>query len=300
MRTADGIAHLLTDRPIRNGSGWLTLCPCHGDKRPSLSIRDGEAGKILVHCFAGCDPREVLKTLREMGLLDGENTTRPIPSPEPSRRRAALFNHLWSEARPIARSGIVDIYLTSRGIVLQEWPCDLREHPSFAVYEDGKRTGQAFPALLCVIRNGEGQQAGLHVTFLKQDGREKSAIGSPRRIIGIKEGSTRGGCIRLMEPASGHIGLGEGVETTLSASILTGIPGWAALTAGGIERAQLPSEIRCVTIFADRDRAGLTAAANACERFRKEGRKSEILAPDGRGMDFNEVLKKENARTVSG
>jgi hypothetical protein len=34
-------------------------CPAHEDRSPSLSIRaDGE--RVLVHCFAGCDPSDIL------------------------------------------------------------------------------------------------------------------------------------------------------------------------------------------------------------------------------------------------
>src|SRR5262245_35551145 len=38
----------------RNGTGWTACCPAHDDRRPSLSIREGEDGKVLVHCHAGC------------------------------------------------------------------------------------------------------------------------------------------------------------------------------------------------------------------------------------------------------
>ena len=43
----------------RNGS-WTACCPAHDDKSPSLSIREGEDGRVLVHCFGGCDVQEVL------------------------------------------------------------------------------------------------------------------------------------------------------------------------------------------------------------------------------------------------
>jgi len=43
----------------RNGS-WTACCPAHEDKSPSLSIREGEDGRVLVHCFGGCDVQEVL------------------------------------------------------------------------------------------------------------------------------------------------------------------------------------------------------------------------------------------------
>lgn len=38
---------------------WHARCPAHADKSPSLSIRD-DGDKVLLHCFAGCDPSDVL------------------------------------------------------------------------------------------------------------------------------------------------------------------------------------------------------------------------------------------------
>ncbi len=299
--TAHDIANGLMARPRRNGKGWLVLCPVHGDNHPSLSVRDGEDGKLLVKCFSGCDSREILRTLRDMRLLGG-SPLRPVEPPKPEKpvNRADLLNRLWEEAHPIEPGGLVACYMKCRGIELSDWPSDIREHPNFAVYEDGKRTGQRFPAVLVVIRNVEGCPSGLHITFINEDGSGKAGIDSPRRIIGAKEGSTRGGCVRLMEPKDGTIGLAEGIETALSAYLLTGTPCWAALTAGGIERAELTEDIRRVVIFADRDKAGLKAAANACERFRNEGRESEILAPDNWKSDFNDILRtNKNAQSVA-
>jgi 5S rRNA maturation endonuclease (ribonuclease M5) len=34
-------------------SGWIARCPAHEDRDPSLSLNDGEGGRILVHCHAG-------------------------------------------------------------------------------------------------------------------------------------------------------------------------------------------------------------------------------------------------------
>ncbi len=293
------IAHSLMARPRRNGPGWLVLCPAHGDKHPSLSIRDGEGGKLLVKCFVGCDGREILKTLREMGLLDGSATSRPVPPAPPAKDRADLLDRFWEESESIESGKVAAKYLVGRGIILSKWPSDIQEHPSLAVYEDGEPTGHRFPALIAVIRNGEGRPAGLHITFLKEDGSGKAPIESPRRIIGVREGSTRGGAVRLFDPRNGEIGLAEGLETAFSAYLMTGTPTWAALNAGGIERAVLPEEIRRVTIFADRDGAGLKSAALACERFRREGREVEILAPSEQGQDFNDILLKQNAHQTA-
>jgi hypothetical protein len=54
-------------RPRRSGSGWVALCPHHeldGQKHsPSLSVKMGQDGRILVHCFANCPPERVVAAL---------------------------------------------------------------------------------------------------------------------------------------------------------------------------------------------------------------------------------------------
>ena len=39
---------------------WIALCPAHEDRGPSLSLRELADGRVLVHCFAGCDASDVL------------------------------------------------------------------------------------------------------------------------------------------------------------------------------------------------------------------------------------------------
>jgi hypothetical protein len=55
----------------RNGRGWVARCCCHEDRRPSLSLCDGDNGELIVHCFANCDYRDILVELRRRGLLRG-------------------------------------------------------------------------------------------------------------------------------------------------------------------------------------------------------------------------------------
>ena len=43
----------------KNGTRYMARCPAHNDKKPSLSISEAD-GKILVHCFAGCETKDVL------------------------------------------------------------------------------------------------------------------------------------------------------------------------------------------------------------------------------------------------
>jgi putative DNA primase/helicase len=48
----------------RNGY-WMALCPAHNDHNPSLSIKEGDDGKPLLYCHAGCSFEQVMAELRE-------------------------------------------------------------------------------------------------------------------------------------------------------------------------------------------------------------------------------------------
>ena len=44
----------LLDGVRKSGSGWSARCPAHEDHSPSLSISEGDDGRVLLHCFTGC------------------------------------------------------------------------------------------------------------------------------------------------------------------------------------------------------------------------------------------------------
>lgn len=44
-------------------SKWKACCPAHDDRDPSLSIREAEDGKVLLHCWAGCFTADVLAAI---------------------------------------------------------------------------------------------------------------------------------------------------------------------------------------------------------------------------------------------
>ncbi len=67
----------------RQGKEWVARCPAHDDKRPSLSISEGEDGRALVHCHAGCKPEEILAALgMKLADLMPETPARPIHAPK--------------------------------------------------------------------------------------------------------------------------------------------------------------------------------------------------------------------------
>lgn len=47
----------------RDGQGWHARCPAHDDRRPSLSIAEGDDGRALVKCHAGCTPQAIVEAV---------------------------------------------------------------------------------------------------------------------------------------------------------------------------------------------------------------------------------------------
>jgi hypothetical protein len=56
------LAARLRARPAGDGR-WTARCPSHADRSPSLSIREGGGGRVLLHCFSGCRPEAVLAAM---------------------------------------------------------------------------------------------------------------------------------------------------------------------------------------------------------------------------------------------
>jgi hypothetical protein len=52
------------ERIKSTGKGkWIACCPSHNDRSPSLSVRELDDGRVLIHCHAGCSPEEVVTSV---------------------------------------------------------------------------------------------------------------------------------------------------------------------------------------------------------------------------------------------
>lgn len=82
--TADALLSRLNGCKRIGVDRWLALCPAHGDKRPSLAVREIDGDRILVKCFAGCATADVLAAI---GLdFDALFPSRPTHRGKPERR----------------------------------------------------------------------------------------------------------------------------------------------------------------------------------------------------------------------
>jgi len=76
--------------PERHGKDWIARCPAHDDETPSLSVAEGDDGKVLVRCFTGCNYRAIRDGL---GIEDADffppkpdAPHKPPPSKKPKRQ----------------------------------------------------------------------------------------------------------------------------------------------------------------------------------------------------------------------
>jgi putative DNA primase/helicase len=235
----------------RNGKNHLCRCPAHEDRSPSLSIADGENGRILVRCFAGCDGAEIIRVLKSRGLLRDSAPQRievlqPSTPEHDDRQKIEFALNLWRNRRPFTGSS-AQKYVETRipGLIVREdWP--LGFHPTCPF---GK---ERLPAMLALMTDAESNEpCGVHRTALKPDGSGKAEIESPKMMLGRAKNAV----VRLSpdDEVSYGLGLVEGIENGLTILSCGWNPVWCALSAGGIRDFPVLQGIECLTIFADHD-----------------------------------------------
>ena len=297
MTDAQCITRMLGGRWWPGGYGTAP-CPAHDDRRPSLSLADGNDGRLLLRCHAGCPFAEVLGALREHGLVEARRSSlkagndarrdaarhRAEEAAE-AARRAAQAERCWHEARPIAGT-LAERYLRGRSVTAPLGEA-LRFHP--ACWHGP--TARRHPAMVARVAGADG--FAVHRTYLAPGG--GSAPVEPAKMM---LGATAGGAVRLL---GGHrrLVVAEGIETasSLASGLLDGpMSLWAALSAPGMAGLRLPSLMQGaeLVVACDGDRAGREAAHTLAQRAMDDGWRV-LRADPGDGLDFNDVLRAEVA-----
>jgi len=281
MLDATVIGRALGGQPRRHN--WDCQCPRCGY---SLSLTNAEDGRLLAYCVGGCEYNDIEAALVNFDVDQPCRVTAPEPDEADRALRIEKARQIYQAAK--CDSPLVPAYLRSRSISIA--PPELR-----------LLRGHPFPAMTAPIVNSAGDIVAVHLTFLKPDGSgqaySKPASGpDPRRRC---YGVVRGGVIRLATHDPGEeLIVAEGIETTLSAMQLFGLPGWSAVSAGGVKRAVLPEGIRRLLIVADNDENGCSQrnAVEAARQWQAEGREVRIWKPSALRDDANDVLIKRKGR----
>ena len=256
LASAHAVAQLLGGR--REGRGYLCHCPVathgkqRGDRRPSLSVNDGDKG-VVVHCFAGCASRDIIAAINAMDAnACAEITDRPPLNDKPALKTTSAYaRRLWQSTVPVPGT-IAEGFLAERGLPTTP-PASIRFLPSYR-YERN-RPHSALPCLVAAAQAPTREIVGVQLTFLHPGGRRKADVDFPRRAIG-----PLGSSILRLAPAAPVLGIAEGFEKAWAAQLLFGAPVWATLGADRFGVVKWPDDVTTLTIYSDNDAPGLKAA----------------------------------------
>jgi putative DNA primase/helicase len=273
-----------------NGANrYLASCPTpahkYGDRHQSLSITIAPDGTVLLHCFAGCETRDIcaaigleLKDLFARDLARGHRPIYKLPEIVVDKGKQERLEQTWDNCRPLDGSDFASKYLQARGLQLNSYPNALRWHPQTTYYKDRVPVSK-HPVMVARVEHPKHGLTSLHRTYLSDDGKAKANIDAPKKLsASVFEGANNGAAIRLFE-SSEMLALSEGVETALAVYQLTSWPVWSCVSAVGLERVLIPYSVGKVVICADNDAAGKNAANALAERLLDEGKDVRLAVP---------------------
>lgn len=134
---ADLFLPRLTNVRQRGPGSWVSCCPAHEDRSPSLSIRELADSTLLIKCFAGCSALTIvnavgleLRDLFPQPAKENYGDRQAIPRPPPFPWRDAiksLAHHL-----KVVQIGAARL---AAGDELSEQDLDAMNRAAVAVYE---------------------------------------------------------------------------------------------------------------------------------------------------------------------
>lgn len=264
----------------------MVRCVVHPDRTPSLSLRDGNAGRLLVHCHAGCQAVDVLAELRRLKLIGTNDWSRKEDEHEYAGRTLPYANQsaveqaqqIFGEAVE-PRRGPVETYLRSRGLgPLPADVIDVRYHPRCPRGKD------RLPAMVALMRDAVSNvPTGVHRTFLRHDGAGKAEVVPAKMMLGRAAGSV----VKLTpdEDVTAGLGLSEGLEDGIAIINMGWRSIWTCMSAVGMQRFPVLAGIEALTLFADADPVGLKAASSCASRWCRAGSSAAVVDPQ-RWKDF--------------
>jgi hypothetical protein len=203
---------------------------------------------------------------------------------------------IWSEAQHPAGTP-VDVYLANRpgGLILPPHCDAIRFHPRCPFGKDDNGHTIYTPAMIALVRNIiTNVPQAIHRTALDLSGRKVKFGDCDRMTLG----PIAGGAVKITPDAmvTDAIGIGEGIETTLSLQRLpewADSPVWSVLNARGIKTFPVLADIGTLVVAVDHDKAGELAAREVTARWHAEGRGVLLFEATATRADLNDVVARD-------
>lgn len=275
-------------------------CPiCGGKDRFRFDDKRGSGSFFCSQCGSGYGVHLVARYLN-VSLQDAMATVEARlgdisvksqtgkPDEGQSKTGRPSLKEVWDEGTPLSEETLAWRYLQSRGLLPDLRLRALRfSGRQMYLDHDGNFAGR-LPCMLGLIQGSDDKLVGLHRTYLAKDGSGQASVPYPKKVLGmVPDGSA----IRLFKRER-HLGVAEGIETAISAYRLFGIPTWATVTAGGMEKWLPPDGVEQVTVFGDDDKSftGQKAAYTLANKLSIKGYHVDVRIPETSGWDWNDSL----------
>lgn len=268
-------------------------CPiCGGADRFRWDDQNSEGGFICSQCGGGDGFRlagrvtgqtfaQLARQVEEM--LGHSNRYQGAMGDVEEMRQREKMREQWSQARPIADVSPVAKYLRARlggGPLRYDFLKEAASvfHPT---------NGQSYPAMIAKIAGHHDRAVNIHITYLTRDG-AKAPVSPAKRVMA---GKLPEGCAIRLSPASEIMGVAEGIETALAASLLFDIPVWACVNGAMLAKWKPPGEAHEIVVFGDND-VNFTGQAKAYELANRLEvqfkRRAKVMIPPKSGSDWND------------
>jgi hypothetical protein len=230
-------------------------------------------------------PRDPAEEQRRCEEAQRDRDRREQEEAERRESRRVKARKIWEGARPMTPETPAWRYLEGRACaVLSNY---LRAGPCW--HHEAQRE---FPALIAAIVDPiSGRFRGIHRTFLA----ERDGVWRKANIDPVKKtlGDTCGGIIPPVHGCGrGEVLIGEGIEDTLTASLMhPGRAAWAALDIGNLTAITLRPEFHTVIFARQRDGDNETvrfAREKVIAAWRAQGRSVRPLDPPAGYKDIND------------
>jgi len=183
MNKIEGILSKLENVKESSPGQWTALCPAHMDRNPSLSIKNGDGGRILLKCHAGCRTEDIVSAIGfemrdlfpDKEHLPNQKPSTPVKQNPQSKdleshwdnlrkkyiNRTPLYNFL-KEKRKISRKTI-DAAIENKDISFYKYNAQNAIAARFCKL-DGEK---AITTIQCISITGKPFSKGVNKLFIK-------------------------------------------------------------------------------------------------------------------------------------